>query len=407
MPDPNQPSYTKPFYIFLLVFPAGISQGFVTIALPYLLTHSGFSVAATAGIVAIGFSANLWRFLWGPVVDLSLSLRKWFWIGLIASVVLLLLLCFIPLTAKGKIFLTIIVFLSQVAATFTLLPVNGFMAKCIEENKKGRASGWYQAGSLAGVGLGGGAGLWLASHYGAALAGIVLCTISVAFALAILLIKDIQYNKERSVIGEITAMGKDIIAMIKIPVALFAMIMIVMPIGTGAAANIWSAIAKDWNTGADTVALVTGIISGLVSAIGCVIGGIIADRKGVWFAYLGSGVVCALVTLIMAVMPYEPAVYIGGVLAYTFGIGLINAAFTSVILFAIGKKNVATKYSLLASLGNLPVVYMTAIDGWAHDTYNSKYMLLAEAALGITFVVISIIVLNQMRAKKLLLQRID
>ena len=39
-----------------------------------------------------------------------------------------------------------------------LLPVSGFMAKCIKENKKGKAAGLYQAGSLSGVGLGGGEG---------------------------------------------------------------------------------------------------------------------------------------------------------------------------------------------------------------------------------------------------------
>ena len=394
--------YTKPFYIFFLVLPAGISQGFVTVALPYLLTHHGFSVAETAGIIAVGFSANLWRFLWGPVVDISLSLRRWFWIGLLACTASLLLLCFASLTIKGAVLLSIIVFVSQVAATFTLLPVNGFMAKCIEENKKGKASGWYQAGSLTGVGLGGGAGLWLAAHYNIVIAGVVLCAASLLFGLVILLINDVQHIKGKTLMHEITGMGKDIIAMLKVPVALFAIILLMMPIGTGAAANLWSAIADDWKTDADTVALVTGILSGLVSAVGCVVGGIISDRSGVWVAYLGSGIVCALVTLIMAVMPMQPAVYIGGVLTYTFGIGLINAAFTSVILFAIGKKHVVTKFSLLASLGNLPVVYMTTFDGWAHDKYNSKFMLLAEAIIGILFVIIFIFILKRMMYKKLI-----
>lgn len=64
----------------------GISQGFVTVALPFLLTKNGFTVALTAGIVAIGLSANLWRFVWGPVVDLSLSLHKWFWLSLLATI---------------------------------------------------------------------------------------------------------------------------------------------------------------------------------------------------------------------------------------------------------------------------------------------------------------------------------
>ena len=66
---------TKPIYIFFLMLPSGISGGFVTVVLPFLLTQNGFPVSITAGIVAIGSSANLWRFLWGPVVDLSFSLR--------------------------------------------------------------------------------------------------------------------------------------------------------------------------------------------------------------------------------------------------------------------------------------------------------------------------------------------
>ncbi len=106
----------------------------------------------------------------------------------------------------------------------------------------------------------------------------------------------------------------------------------------------------DWKTNADTVALVTGLLSGLVSALGCMSGGFIADKWGNWVAYLGAGLICAFVTLIMAVSPLQPYVYIAGVLAYAFGLGLLNAAFSSVILFAIGKRNASTKYALLSSL---------------------------------------------------------
>lgn len=398
----NAQQFTKPFYIFFLTLPAGISQGFVTVALPYLLTLHGFSVAQASAIIAIGFSANVWRFLWGPIVDISLSLKKWFWISLVLCTGSLLFLCFNQFSTQQQGLITLIVFVSQLAGTFMLLPVNGFMAKCIKETEKGKASGWYQAGSLVGVGLGGGAGLWLATHYSIVIAGLLLCAVSVVFALVILLIKDIPHEKEKTILYEITVMGKDVFAMLKVPVALFVIILLLMPIGTGAAANLWSAIAKDWNTSPDTVALVTGILSGLISAVGCVIGGFIIDRRGNWVAYFGSGIFCALVTLIMAMSPLQPVVYIVGVLAYTFGIGLINAAFTSVILFAIGKKHVATKYSLLASLGNLPVVYMTAFDGWAHDKYNSKYMLLVEAFVGILFVIIFIFILKRMTSRKLI-----
>ena len=398
----HPPLYTKPFYIFFLMLPTGISNGFVTVALPFLLTRNNFPVGVTAGVIAIGVSANLLRFLWGPVVDISLSLRKWFWISLTTSIITLMLLCITPFTIEGTILLSVIVFISQVAGTFMVLPVNGFMARSIEENKKGKASGWYQAGSLAGSGLGGGIGLWLATDYSPGIAGFVLCAMSVLFAMVILLIRDIPHAHEKTMIQELRVIGNDVFAMLKIPLALFVIILLIMPIGTGAAANLWSAISLDWHTYANTVILITGLLSGLVSAIGCIAGGFIADRWGVWVAYLGSGVICALCTLIMALLPFQPWVYIAGVLAYAFSMGLIYAAFTAVILFAIGKKHVATKFSLLASLGNLPVVYMTTFNGWAHDEFNSRYMLIAEALIGILFVIIFYFILKRMIYKNLI-----
>jgi MFS transporter, PAT family, beta-lactamase induction signal transducer AmpG len=395
-------SFAKPYYIFFLVLPAGISNGFVTVALPFLLTKNGFPVAETAGIVALGLAANLWRFLWGPIADLSLSLRKWFGIGVVASATMLLLLCFTPLTVKGAVLLSVIVFISQVAATFIMLPVGGFMAHRIKENRKGSAGGWFQAGNLGGTGLGGGAGLWLATHYNIAIAGIVLAAASILFALAVLMIEDVKQNKEKSVAGEMIMMGKDILSMLRIPIVLFTIIFICLPVGTGALSNIWSAIAADWKTDADAVALVTGLLSGLISALGCVAGGFIADRWGNWMAYFSAGIGCAIITVAMSLLPFKPYMYIAGVLAYSFGSGMAYAAFSAVLLFAIGKKNASTKYSLLSSLGNLPVVYMTAFDGWAHDSYNSKYMLVADAVICVLFVMISAVVLNRMKAKKML-----
>jgi len=269
-------------------------------------------------------------------------------------------------------------------------------------HKKGEASGWYQAGSLAGTGLGGAAGIWLATHYNLITTGIVLCAASLLFAMTIITIKDIPHQKDKKIMQELHIMGKDILTMIKLPFALFAMILIIMPIGTGAMANLWSAIAEDWKTDTNTVVLVTGILCGGVSAAGCITGGFIADRLGVWNTYLGTGFVCAMVTVLIAAMPYQRVVYIAGVLIYGFSTGLMYAAYTALLFFVIGKKHVATKYSLLSSLGNLPVVYMTAFDGWTHDRFGSRYMLFAEALLGIIFTIIFLLILKRMKYKKLI-----
>ena len=75
---------------FCLVLPYGISGGFASGTVPFLLTQAGFPVALSASIVAIGISANVWRFLWGPVADLTFTLRRWYAIGLTACAVTLL-----------------------------------------------------------------------------------------------------------------------------------------------------------------------------------------------------------------------------------------------------------------------------------------------------------------------------
>jgi hypothetical protein len=82
----GKPGSTAPVIFFFLVLPYGISSGFVSITLPFVLTRTGFSVATAASIVAIGVSTNLWRFLWGPVADLTLTARRWYLLGLTTSV---------------------------------------------------------------------------------------------------------------------------------------------------------------------------------------------------------------------------------------------------------------------------------------------------------------------------------
>jgi len=399
--------FTNPFYIFFLVLPYGISSGFVSVTLPFLLTKNNFPVVMTAAIVSAGVASNVWRFLWAPVADLTLSLRKWYWIGVVACTTTLLWLCITPLTIKGEFLLIVIVFVSQVSATFVVLPVGGIMAHRIEEHKKGMAAGWYQAGNLGGVGIGGGAGLWLATHYSLMVAGVVLCAASVVCALVVQLIKDVESNKENTIVHQTVLMGKDLLSMVRTPIVLFILIAFLLPMGTGGASNLFSAIAGDWKTDADTVALATGLLSGIISAVGCVVGGWAADKWGVWVGYFGAVTAGALVALGMAGLPYLPIIYIGGVLFYAFGLGLVNATFSALALYATGKKNAATKYATLSSLANIPIVYMTTVDGWAHDSYGSKGMLVIESVCCLLSVVLCLIVLKRMKNRNLVLKSID
>ena len=86
-----------------------------------------------------------------------------------------------------------------------------------------------------------------------------------------------------------------------------------------------------------------------------------------------------MVAIIMAVAPRTPNAFTVGVLAYALTCGMAYAAFSAIVLLAIGRGAASTKYATLSSLGNRPIVYMTASDGWVHDRFGTAWMLHSEA----------------------------
>ena len=63
--------------------------------------------------------------------------------------------------------------------------------------------------------------------------------------------------------------GDDLWGVARAKLGFLALFLCFLPIGSGAAQNLWSAVASDWHASADTVALVTGVLGGIASAVGC------------------------------------------------------------------------------------------------------------------------------------------
>lgn len=394
----SEKSFANPFVFLFLVMPSGISKGFIVVTLPYILTQNEFTVGEAAAITAIAMSSNLWRFIWAPIVDLTLSLHKWYLIGVSLTAISLFSIYLIPFEMEYKLLLTIVVFISQVAASFANAPVGGFMAKTVKEEQKGRAAGWYQAGNLGGGGIGGGAGIWLASHYSSSFSLLVLSTSLLFCALTLFYVPHV-IAEQTDLKKRFNVMVVDLKALFKSRVALYSIALFITPIGIGAASGLWSSVAFNWDVTADNIAVVVGILSAFASVIGCVIGGWIADRFGRWNAYFGAGVFMCIISFVLYLAPNTPIVFNIGVLMYAISIGIAYAAFSAVVLHAIGKGLAATKYALLSSFGNISPVYMTAFNGWVYDGYGIKTMLLAETVLGIAFVIIFIGILKNINLR--------
>ena len=174
--------------------------------------------------------------------------------------------------------------------------------------------------------------------------------------------------------------------------ALLALLICFLPIGSGAASNLWAAVADDWHASANTVALATGVFSGIVSALGCLAGGYGSDRMDRKTSYALYGLLMAMCTVAMAIAPRTEAMYVVFTLIYAFIQGLTYAGFTAVVLETIGLGAAATKFNVYASLSNMPIAYMTLIDGWAHTRWGAAGLLNVEAAIGVLGIIVFVAV---------------
>jgi predicted MFS family arabinose efflux permease len=158
-----------------------------------------------------------------------------------------------------------------------------------------------------------------------------------------------------------------------------ALILMVLPIASGAAP--WSAIAGEWKAGADVVAWVNGVVGGLASAAGAMVGGYLCDRTSPIRAYCGFGLVAGAIAVAMAGWSRTPGAFVVFTLGYATVVGCGYAAYSAIVLQAIGQRSAATNFNLMAALSNVPIALMTSLDGWVHDRFGTNAMLYGELAL--------------------------
>ncbi|HEV3241216.1 MAG TPA: MFS transporter [Casimicrobiaceae bacterium] len=372
--------------VFLvLILPFGVMAGYLTVTVVYLLTQAGVPIDESAALVAISYLPHSWKFVWAPIPDTTLSRKRWYLLAAVVSALGIFATGAVPPTQGALPLLTVAVLTSNVAVTFLAMSVESLMAYTTPDEAKGRAAGWFQAGNLGGLGLGGGAGLWMAQALPEPwMPGAVLAAVSLACCLALAFVAEPpRAPREAKYYQTLANVAKDLWRVARSRRGFLGLLICFLPIGTGAASNLWSAVAGDWQASADTVALVTGVLNGIVSAAGCLVGGYVCDRMDRKAAYALYGVLMAVCAVAMALAPRTETMYIAFTLTYAFINGLTYAAFSAVALEAIGLGAAATKYNLFASLSNIPIGYMTAADGWAAARWGTAGMLYIEAAVGV------------------------
>jgi MFS family permease len=374
----------------VLYFPLGMAIGYPSVALGYLGSRAGLNVGAVAAIVGMTFLASGWKFLWAPIGDYTLSRKTWYLIAVSLVAFGLVALTVVPVSAKTTGLLSTLTLLTTVAATFIAFATEGLMAHNTPAASRGRAAGWFQSGNQFGQTAGGGIGLWLVVHAPSTwIAGLALAAIVLACALPLATLEEPPRALGGASVG---SRGRDawreLATLLRARAGRLALVLAILPIGTGAAQFLFSAIGNEFHASADVVSVVLGLGGGVAIVLGCFAGGRLADRFAKPTAYAVSCGLGLVACVVIALAPRSSGGYAVSTLFYTFTLGMIAASFTGLVLAIIGDTAAATKINLFFALNTLFSLFMLRLVGQVHDAWSTNAMLYTEALVGVAALVL-------------------
>jgi MFS family permease len=394
--EPGVRPVPHPWVWAVLYFPLGLAIGFPSVALGYLGSRAGLAVSTIAGIVGMTFLAGGWKFLWAPVADYTLSRKKWYLIAISVTSLGLVSMTVIPIAPDTASLLSALTLLTTVAATFIAFATEGLMAHNTPLAMRGRAAGWFQSGNQFGQTAGGGIALWLIKHMPSPwVAGLVIAAILLGCAAALRgLDEPPRAPDTESIGGRARDALRELLSILRARAGRVALILAILPIGTGAAMFLFSAIAQEFGASADVVSSVLGLGGGIAIVAGCFAGGRLADRVPKAAAYAVSCGLGLVACVAIALSPRTSGGYAASTLFYTFTLGMVTGSFTGLVLAIIGDTAAATKINLFFALNTLFSLGMLRVAGWAHDAWSTNGMLYTEALIGVAALVLFVAVVR-------------
>jgi PAT family beta-lactamase induction signal transducer AmpG len=275
-------------------------------------------------------------------------------------------------------------FLAACMAQLVVSSCGGMMGALHSEATRRRASSFYQSGSLAFGALAIFVLVSLTDRYSLGTLGWIaaaLIALPAVFALAAPKQPFVQTHGLDETLSRIWSEFKaTFITWRALPYAL----LMTFPMGSGAAIGLLPGLATDYGISTQQIAWMNGVAGALLTTAGAMTVALIPARIRASVAYLSVCLINTLPLFILWLGPLRPSTYFIGSTLYLFTIGAVYALFTAVVLEFLGVsgKTGSGRYSIINSLGNLPVAYMAFLDGQGSARFGPRGLPGTEAVLG-------------------------
>jgi PAT family beta-lactamase induction signal transducer AmpG len=378
--EETAPAVHERYWLFgFMIAPTGaLANGLVQGgALAYLLSTQGIVSGGQARLIALLGIPTWLYFVWSPITDFFVKRRTWLLIGGLGAGGLIAVAFHQPhLTSRSALVLMLV---SACLVQLVVSSCGGIMAGLRSDVDRKRASSFYQAGCTGFGALSAWVLVYMSSRVQQGTLGWIAGAMIRLPTLSALATPARQTLSKGNFGESLRSVGVEFRRSFWNWRAVPYIVYMLVPAGTGSAIGLLPGVAAQYHVDGDSVAWMNGLAGGLLLAAGSLSFAAIPWLLGRMRLSASAIILATFVNLMNAIAlavlwlgHLDPPTYFIGVTLYLFTAGISFAAFTAVILEFMGDAGTSgsTRYSLINSLGNLPVQYMILVDGWGGDHFG-------------------------------------
>jgi PAT family beta-lactamase induction signal transducer AmpG len=391
----------KPWLFGLMIAPSavvanGVVQGGV---LAYLLSQQGMSSDEQARLIQwLALPTSLY-FLWSPITDFFVRRRTWLLTGAVLAAVLMAIAFRQPsLSSHGALLLILV---SACCSQLVVSSCGGMMGALHSDGSRKQAGSIYQAGSMGFGALATWLLVLMSSRTSQANLGLIAAVAIAGPALFALAAPEQSEMAAGSFGTTMRRVWSECKATFLRRSAIPYVMCMTFPMASGSAIGLLTGVAAAYGVHGDSVAWMNGWGGGLLTAAGAAGMAVVPFRMRASVMYMVVALINCATLCILWLGPLAPGTYYVGSMLYFLTTGACYAMFTAVVLEFLGKsgKSGSGRYSIINSLGNVPVLYMLRVDGKGAKWFGPRGLTGAEAVVGGVGAAVLLMILLWMKPK--------
>ncbi len=359
----------------------GLYGGVVAFAVPQLLGDRNVPETAIAGLTAVAFSPGFYAFLLSPILDVRFS-RRWYAVALAIVASLTLVMAFLNL--DHLVLLETALTVGFFAAYLYQSALGGWLSSITSGEEEKSVSVWVTIGNVGGFGVMAISCNQLARHLSPMAVALMLGA-SILLPTIVFVFMPAPGPDRRLARESFPRFFGDLMSLIKRREVLVAIILFAAPSATFSLTNFLGGRGSDFHALPGFVGLVGGVGVTAGGIVGCLVFPAFSRLMPLRPLYLTVGIVGALCTLGLILLPRTPASYAIILITENLFQSLAITTSIAVIFEVIGRENplASTTFCFIGSAYSVPISYMLYVDAFGFSHGGITGSLAIDAVTGI------------------------